>query len=140
MALNDPAGAAQRWAQRLGQSGEKVRAGVQAVQVSPTSLAANAVQKWQARVQDPQTAQKFVNSLNRVTNAAWQDAMINKGIPRMSSGATSAQPKMQSFLQQFFPFLATGVAQVKAMPSMTLEDRIARSAAMQRYTHGFPRK
>lgn len=135
----DPAQVAQRWAQRLGASVDKIRQGVQSVTTSPTQAAAAAVNTWQARVADPNTARKFQASLGRVSLADWQNAMINKGIPRISTGAQAAIPKFTAFMQQFLPFEDNIANQVRQMPKATLDDRINRAIAQIRGNASFRR-
>lgn len=135
----DPATVAQRWVSRLGGSTDKIRQGVQAVTTSPTQQAANAAAVWQARVAMPETAQKFQRALSRVSLADWQNAMINKGIPRIATGASNAQAKFQAFLTQFLPFVAQVAQTVHQMPHTTLDDRINRAVAQIRGTAAFKR-
>ncbi len=118
---------------------DKIRSGVQAVTTSPTQAAAAAVNTWQQRVADPNTARKFQASLSRISLADWQNAMINKGIPRISTGAQAAIPKFQAFMQQFLPFEDNIANQVRQMPKATLDDRINRAVAQIRGNAGFRR-
>lgn len=109
MAMPSPQAAAQRWANNLGASGDKIKQAVMAVTVSPTSKAAAAVDRQVAGVQAAAASGKTQAALNRVTLQDWQSAMVNKGINRLTSGAQQAQPKVQAFLTQFLPYLQTGV-------------------------------
>ena len=135
----DPAAVAQRWVTNLGGSVEKIRQGVQAVTTSPTSAAAAAGQLWQQRVQDPATLAKFQRGLQRVSLSDWQQSMIQKGLPRIATGAANAKDKFTAFLTQFLPFVANVANQVHAMPKATLEDRIARAVAQIRGNAAFRR-
>jgi hypothetical protein len=135
----DPATVAARWVSHIGSSVDKIRQGVQSVTTSPTQSAAAAGQLWQQRVADPATLAKFQRSLQRVSLADWQNAMINKGIPRIASGAANAKDKFTNFLTQFLPFVANVANQVHAMPKNTLEDRINRAVAQIRGTAQFKR-
>lgn len=130
MPLLDPTTIAQKWANNLGASTTAIKNGVQAVTTSPTQLAAAAVGKWQAAVATQKAANDFVNSLNKVSLAQWQSAMLNKGLNRIGPGAQAAIPKFTTFLQAFLPFEQNIATQVRAMPSTTLQDRIARMVAM----------
>lgn len=138
MPMLDPATVAKKWAQNLGNSVQQIQASVNAVTTSPTQQAAAAVNVWQARMQDPQTAAKYVKGLQRVTLQQWQSAMNQKGVPRIASGAQQAVGKMTTFLQAFLPYEAQGVAQVKNMPDVTLQDRINRATFMIQYLSQFP--
>lgn len=135
----DPNMVAQRWVTNLGGAVEKIRQGVQSVTTSPTQAAAAAGTLWQQRVQDPATLAKFQRGLQRVSLADWQNAMLNKGIPRIASGAQNSKDKFVAFLTQFLPFVQNVAAQVHQMPKATLEDRIARAVAQIRGNAGFRR-
>lgn len=124
-----PAQAAAKFAQNLGAATASIQSGVQAVTQSPTAAAANAVTKWQQKMAQPTTAQRFVAGLNGVSLQSWQTAMINKGLPRIASGAQAAVPKMTAFYNDFLPFVAQVQAKVKAMPSLTLTDSANRMLA-----------
>jgi|SRR5947209_912424 len=134
-----PQEVADRWAQRLAASAEKIKSGVQGVTTSPTQSAANAADFWQQRMQDPQTKAKYVNSLNKVSLSQWQQAMLGKGVNRIASGANDAKPKVASFLQQFLPYVEQGAAMVRAMPKGGIEDAVNRAAAMIRHNANFRR-
>jgi len=138
--VDTPQNVANRWAANLANATQKITNSVNALTVSPTSLAANAAQTWLARLNDPATLTKFQNSLNRVTLNQWQTSMVQKGIPRISSGAQAAiQTKMIPFLTQWLPYEQAGQQQVKTMPKATLQDRINRAVFMINYNHQFKR-
>lgn len=122
----NPSTVADQWASNLGASTQKIQRGIQGVTANPAQAAAAAVGTWVARITDPATQAKFVASLNRVTLQDWQNAAIQKGLPRISSGAQAAKPKFTAFLQQFLPYVQNVQSQVKAMPNASLQDRIAR--------------
>lgn len=135
----DPATVAARWVSHIGGAVDKIRQGVQSVTTSPTQAAAAAGNLWQQRVADPATLAKFQRSLGRVSLSDWQNAMINKGIPRIATGASNAKDKFTAFLTQFLPFVNNVANQVRAMPKATLDDRINRAVAQIRGTAQFKR-
>lgn len=140
MAQKNPQEVADRWASRLGASTDKVRSGVQAVTVSPGTLASQAAATWQARVSSQEALSKFQQNTAKLNLGDWQSSMINKGLARISSGANAAKPKFADFLSQFLPFVE-GVAQrVRQMPNITLEDRINRAVAQIRGVAAFKRQ
>lgn len=134
----DPQAATAKWVANLSSSTAAITAGVNAVTVAPGQLAAAASQKWLQNTQA--AADKWKQRVGAVSLSQWQQAMINVGAPRVASGAQANQGKMQDFMTQFLPFLATQVQTVRAMPSTTLDQNIARSAAMIRATASFKRK
>src|SRR5262249_32155863 len=139
MPVQDPRTVADRWVSRLSGSVDKIRQGVQAVTTSPTSQAAAAVNLWQQRLALPETAQKFQRSLQAVSLTDWQTDMIQKGLPRIPTGAAAARDKFMGFLQQFLPFVSQVATTVHQMPKTTLEDRINRAVAQIRGTAQFRR-
>lgn len=129
--------AADKWASRLSGSTAEIAAGVQGVTVAPGQSAAKAADKWLANVQAAKA--KFATNVGRVSLSEWQDKMVNVGIPRIASGANANKGKVQAFQAAFLPHLDAGVAKVKAMPNLTLEDSINRAAAMIRHNATFKR-
>lgn len=127
MAAKDPTTVAQLWAQRLSASTNEIQAGVQAVTTAPGARAAAAVDTWLARIQA--SRDKWVRNVQAVSLSSWQQAMIQKGIPRISSGATAAVPKMTAFMSQWLPFAEQGAQTVRNMPNATLQDGINRAVA-----------
>ena len=104
----DPSSVATRWAQNLGAAGAKVTDGVNAVTTAPGAQAAAQVAVWAARTQAAQA--KFARNVASVSLNAWQQAVINKGIPRLASGAASAEPRFQQFMTKLLPYVASGRA------------------------------
>ena len=99
----DPATVAQRWAQNLGAAGAKVTEGVQGVNTAPGAAAARQVNVWQQNT--AASAQKYARNVAAVSLYSWQQATIDKGIPRLASGAAAAQPKMAQFLGKLLPYV-----------------------------------
>ena len=124
----DPTAATAKWVSNLSNATQSITAGVNAVTTAPGVTAAKNVSTWLARVQA--SAPKWAKNVAGVSLQEWPTAMIDKGVPRIAGGAQAAQGKYQAFAQSFFPYLATGVAKVKAMPKTDLSSSIARAVAM----------
>lgn len=135
MAHGTPDQVAAQWAQRLGASGDKIKAGVQAVQIAPGQLAA----RQQAAYVQGVTANagKWGQRVASVTLSQWQQDMLDKGLNRIGSGAQAALPKMTSFMGQLLPFVDAGKSRLPARGG--LDANIARSAAWIRYMSTFKR-
>lgn len=133
----DPATATQKWVSNLSNSSAAITRGVNAVTQAPGAAAAASADKWLARVQA--SKDKWKARVGGVSLQSWQQSMINVGLPRVSSGAQAKQGKYTDFANQFFPYLDSGVAKVKAMPSTTLEDSINRATTMIRHNAAFKR-
>lgn len=113
---------AQQWASRLGQSGQRIADGVASVSVAPGQAAAR--QKG-AYVQGVNASQdKWATRVASVSLSDWQGAMTGKGVQRIASGATAAQPKFAAFMTQLLPHIAT--VRGSLPPRGSLDQNIAR--------------
>ena len=82
-------------------------------------------------------ADKWAARTASVTLPQWQDAMINKGIPRIASGAQAAQPKFQAFMSSLLPYIENGKAQLANTPRGNLQQNIARMTAWVNYMSNY---
>lgn len=99
---------------------------VMKVTVAPTAAAADKLDKMRTNFLAALDSGKVERGLRRVSLSDWQNAMINKGIPRISAGLDAARDKIVEFNRQFYPFLETVQGEIAAMPDLTLEDSISR--------------
>lgn len=118
---------AQKWQQRLSQSTQQITDGVNGVQQAPGAKAAQAKALWVQQV--TAAADKWAARTGAVTLDAWKAAMINKGIPRVATGAQAATPKVEAFMTQFLPHVEAVAQRVRAMPKGGLANGIARATA-----------
>ena len=130
---------AEKWARNLGQSSESIKAGVNAVTVSPTERAAAREDAYIQGVQAAVASGKWKRGLQRVTVGDWRSAMLNKGVPRIGPGATQAIPKMQKFMSEFLPWLEEGQKKLSNMPRGSLQDNINRMIAQVEHNAAFQR-
>lgn len=137
MAPKNPQDVAAKWAQNLAGSTQNISAGVARVTEAPGVSAARQRALWLQRTQAAQ--EKWARNVARVGLADWQQAMNEKGIARIASGAQAAVPKMQDFMAEFLPHVEAGARQVRAMPKGGVEEGIARAAAMIRHNANFKR-
>lgn len=103
----DAASVAQQWATRLGQSTQRITEGIQGVSQAPGAAAARQKAVWAQNV--VQSQDKWARRTAAVTLGDWQQATIEKGVPRIAQGATAAVPKMQQFMSQLLPFVDNAV-------------------------------
>ena len=135
MTTMSPQQIADRWQTGLSGATEKIKAGVMAVQVSPTSKAADAVDRQVAGVQAAAASGKTRAALMAVPLQSWQQSFVTKGLPRISAGATQAKPKFAAFMTQFLPALAGAVQSLP--PRGDLEQNIARQNQLTRALANF---
>lgn len=133
MAKNIPSAAevAQRWQQGFGSSGQRWAAGIEGVQVAPGQLAAAAMPRYLAGVQ--QNAQKWASRSAGVTLAQWKQQSIDKGQARLATGAQTGMAKYQA---RIAPVLDAIKSITNGLPPRgTVEQNIARSSQFQLAMH-----
>jgi len=131
----DPTTVANLWASRLTAATPEIQAGVQAVTTAPGQLAAAAADVWLQRLTASKA--KFQRNVSAITLTQWQQATIQKGIPRIAEGANAAIPKMQNFMSQWLPHVESVAQTVRAMPKGTIDQGIARATAQIRGNANF---
>lgn len=135
MATN-PQQAAQDWVAGLSSRTSKITAGVQGVSVAPGQAAARQKAVYVQNVQASQD--KWARNVAAVPLATWQQAMTEKGVPRIATGASQAESKMADFFTRFLPH----VDQVRRSlpPRGTLDQNIQRMVANARGMANFQNK
>ena len=121
--LDNPTQAAANWASRLGSATQAYTDGVNGVTIAPGQLAAAAGDRWLANTQA--ALPRYKTNSAAVQLPMWQQAAINKGAPRLASGATAAQPKVEAVFAKLFPAIRNAVASLPARG--TIDQNIARS-------------
>lgn len=122
-----------KWAKRLKTSVEDIRAGVERVTEAPGLKAAEKADKWQARISELSTKEKWARRVAAVSLDDWKIAIIQKGLPRISAGVDAAQPKMVNFAVQLIAHQNAGLRVLEDMPDLTLEDNILRMTSWVRH-------
>jgi hypothetical protein len=131
MTAQTPDQVAANWAARLGASTDKMQAGAQAVTVPPGQAAARQKAVWAQNVAASQN--KWATNVAAVPLSTWQADYVNKGLPRVGTGAQNAIPKMTSFFSKLLPAIATGKSRLPARG--TYDQNKARAAAWMDYMH-----
>ena len=124
----DPNTLATTWANNLAGAQARMQAGAQAVTTPPGQAAAAQQATWLANV--TASAPLWAQKVAAVTTAEWQQAYIQKGLPRVASGAQAAQSSFAITLGKILQAEKSIVASLPARGG--LENNIARSAAFQR--------
>lgn len=126
---------AQDWAQRLGGSTQKIQDGIQGVTVAPGQSAARQKAAWQQNT--VAAADKWAANTAAVSLQQWQNDMVNKGLPRIASGAQAAQGKFASFMGELLPHIDRTRGTLPARGN--LDANIARMVAFTRGMSTFKR-
>lgn len=139
MSLASPSTIAKKWQRNLQGATETIKEGVSRVTENPAELAIQSKQQWIDGLNRAAAEGKYERGLQRVTLQGWKDAMINKGLQRLSAGVAGALPKMEAFISEVSPHIESGVQQLRAMPRGSLEQNIQRSVFMQMHMSKFRR-
>ena len=131
MAAPSGTDAAAKWASGLAQAQSRMAAGADSVTVSPGALAARAADRYLAGVQA--NVDKFKRNAGNVSTEAWREAYKTKGLPRVASGATAAQPAFAAVMDKLIPYMKQ--AQLPARG--TMEQNIQRAVAQIRHNANF---
>lgn len=131
---------AQKWSRNLQGSTDSITQGVQAVTEAPSARAIRQQDALLNNFTTAVTSGKWARNLGRVTLQDWQDRLLKVGIGRITAGAAAAVPKMESFMNQFLPYLEQGVNNLKATPRGGIEQNIQRAVSMIRWNSQFKRQ
>jgi hypothetical protein len=108
MAMPSAQDAAARWVQNTSGATERYKAGVQAVTVSPGTLAARSADLW--AVNTAAAKNKFAANSAKVSAEAWKAATAGKGADRLASGVQAAQGNYTAALEKLLPYIQTAVS------------------------------
>lgn len=129
----------EKHARRLSAATEDVRKGIDKVTVNPCELAAQKKDKMLANLTAAVSEGRWESGLRRVSLEAWKDKAKNVGVGRIASGITAAKDKVIAFAEQLLPHIDNGIAAIKKMPDLSLEDNINRMTTFIRHMAGFKR-
>lgn len=117
---------AEKWARGMQGATQSMKDGIAGVTEAPGVKAAAAADKYAAGVAEAVSSGRYAANSRAVSLADWQQAMLNKGIPRVASGVTAAKPAVQRYLDIALPIAEQSKQQCAGMPSLTEEDAIAK--------------
>lgn len=127
--------AVDKWKRQMLGAAPTIKAGVMAVTVAPGQQAAAAADLWAQRVAE--SKDKFRTNVGAVSLQAWQTAMVDKGLARLTTGVNGAMPKVQAFMAQLIPYTNQVRATIRSMPKGSEADSEARMLAASRMMRAF---
>ena len=124
---------AAKWATNLAGATETAKAGAEALTVAPGQLAARQANVWAQN--DANSKPKWQRNVAAVSLSDWQAAYTGRGIQRMASGASDAQPKFGDFMNSLLAYQKTAISSLP--PRGTYEQNKARAMAWMDKMHQF---
>jgi len=131
---------AEDWASRLAASTDKIRRGVDKVDVAPSKKAIEKKDKLKQRLIEAIDKGVWERELGKYTLDEWKEDMKTKAITRIPSGAEAAKTKMREFAEKLLPHVEAGQRKIAEMPDLTLEDSINRMTTFVRHMAQFKYK
>jgi len=122
---------AQKWATNLQAATQYIQAGVQRVTTAPGQKAAAQAQVMLANLTAAVTSGMWARRVGSVSLQDWQNAVVSKGLPRISSGAAAATAKMTQVGTDLLAAVDQAVAVVNQTPRGNLQTNIQRSVTFQ---------
>jgi len=110
--MKTAAAALAKWQSGMAGATQAYTDGVNAVQVAPGQLAANAKSRWQQNT--AAAVDRFAANSARVDIGTWKQQTVSKGAPRLATGAAAAAPKMGAFLQNYLQWAASTASSLPA--------------------------
>jgi len=104
--------------------------GVQRVSSPPGAAAAQATDLWASKV--AASKEKYRRKVGAVSLGDWQQAMLQKGVSRAVEGAAQSQAKFEQRIAPVLQVAEQASQTAKNMPKGTVEQGIARAAAVIR--------
>ena len=127
----------EKHARRLKGAISDITRGVDRVTTNPCELAAAKADKMLSRLSESVQSGKWARNLKKVTLDDWKTKMKDKGVPRISGGIDGAKDKVIAFAKDLLPHVDTGVAAIKKLPDLTIDDSINRAASFIRHMADF---
>lgn len=118
-----------KWGNNLNAAGPYIQSGVNAVKTAPGVAAAAQANLMLTNITASITSGQWAKAVSGVTLGQWQQAMINKGIPHISAGVTSAQANKSAQITALLNAVDTSVAAIQNLPKGGLQNNINRAVA-----------
>lgn len=130
----------EKHARRLKAAVPDIQKGVEKVTKNPCEQAGAKQDKMLANLTESVQNGKWARGLKKVSLEDWRKKMLEKGTARIASGIDGAKDKVIEFAGELLPHVDAGVTKIKAMPDLTIEDSINRSATFIRHMAEFNKK
>lgn len=122
----------QKWSTNLNAAGPYIKSGVARVSTAPGQLAAAASDRMLAGVTASISNGTWQRNVSKVSLQDWQNAMVNKGIPRLQQGTAQAVATKGAKIDQLLSAVDAAASAANQLPKGGLEQGIARATTFMR--------
>lgn len=122
----DAAGYTDKYTRRITQATPDIQAGIKRVTQSPGAAAAAQQNLMLQKLTEAVTSGRWAKNVSAVSTADWQNAALNKGVPRIAAGVQAAQAKIQRMAGLLLNAVSQAQAAVEATPRGDLSTNIQR--------------
>jgi hypothetical protein len=129
-----------KWGNRLKQSVQDIQRGIDAVSDSPMEKAAAAQDKMLQNLTAAIQNGSWANGLRKVSLTDWKNVTKTKIGSALPAGVDAAIPKRKAFDNYLVNTLNNVLPEIAAMPSMTIQDSVARVTRLMQHMHDNPYK
>lgn len=140
MITKSAADIAKKWGRRSVAAVPDAIEGVKAVTESPMEKAIGKKDKMLANVTKAIQNGKWEEGLRKVSLSDWKEKTATKMGERMAGGINAAIGKRQKFDEHNINVINAILPEIEAMPDLTIDDSIARTARMMRHMADNPYK
>ena len=123
----------EKHARRLTAAVPDVIKGIERVTENPCEKAASKKDKMLANLTAAVQDGSWEAGLRRVTLEEWKNKAKNIGAGRIAAGILGAKAKVISFAEVLLPHIDAGLAKIKGMSDITLEDNINKMTTFIRH-------
>lgn len=132
MARVSPSEYAEKWARRLKGASEDIRRGISRVTEAPGVAAARQKDLMKTKINQALDDGTWERNVAAVPLEEWKKKAMDKGIPRISVGVDSAQPKQVQMAERLLAAVDASVDEVNQTPRGDLEANIIRMTTFAR--------
>lgn len=130
-----------KWGNNLNAAGPYIQSGVNSVKTAPGVAAAAQQNLLLSNFTASVTSGQWAKAVSSVTLQQWQTAMINKGIPHIAQGVTSAQANKVASITALLSAVDASVQSIANLPKGGLQNNINRAVAyMNAMSQNAPKK
>lgn len=122
----------EKWGRRLSAAGPDITAGVNNVKTAPGVAAAAASDRMLAGIQASVQSGQWGKAVSAVSLTDWQNAMKNKGIPRLTQGVATAQQTKLPQITALLNAVDASVGALSSIPRGGIENNINRAVTFMR--------